>query len=185
MKIISSRITEALEFCAFAHKDQKRKALEIPYASHSSSVGFILYSLGYDEEVVIAGILHDVIEDTSFTEEDLKEKFGENVTNLVKGVTEDKSIKIWSERKKGYLNNVKSGSDEVKAISAADLFDNSRSMLRSLNEGVDMWGIFSASPETLINSYRERLAIIRDFIKPELKLELEEIIYQLEKNYKK
>ena len=185
MKIISSKITEALEFCAFAHKDQKRKALDIPYASHPSSVGFILYSLDYEEDVIIAGILHDIIEDTSFTEKDIKERFGEKVTNLVKGVTEDKSIESWMERKKNYLSGVKNGNDEVKAISAVDLFDNCRSMLRSLNEGVDMWGMFSISPEILTNTYKERLRIIGDAIKPELKIALEEIISKLEENHRK
>jgi len=181
MNIISSKITEALEFCALAHKDQKRKKTEIPFASHPSSVGFILHSSGYGEEVVIAGILHDVIEDTIYSEIDIKNKFDENVMNLVKGVTEDVTIKTWKGRKDDYLNRVSNSNDDVKAICAADLLDNCRAMVRSLENGLNIWEAFSESRETLINYYKKRLSIVEKNIKPELAMELEKVILELEK----
>ncbi len=62
--IISSKVTKAIEFCSEMHQGQFRKASLVPYASHPVSVGFILQSAGYAEDVVIAGILHDILEDT-------------------------------------------------------------------------------------------------------------------------
>lgn len=160
MKLISPKITEAIEFAMLAHKDQLRKDAR-PYIIHPLSVGFILDSAGYSEEVVIAGILHDVVEDTSFGEKDIKEKFGERVAELVRGVTEDKTITSWKERMDIYNAHLKTASPEVQAISAADLLDNRRSVLTDLKEGFDIWSHFNAGKEAFMKNTTDRFEIVK------------------------
>lgn len=81
-----SLILSALDFAKSAHEGQLRLSGE-PYFVHPCHVANILIDLGMDAESVAAGFLHDVIEDTRFTREDLAEKFGEGVSTLVEGVT--------------------------------------------------------------------------------------------------
>ncbi len=183
-RIISSKITEAIEFCALAHKDQKRKASDIPFASHPISVGFILQSAGYSEEVIIAGILHDILEDTSYTEKEIESQFGAKILHLVKGVTENTQISSWEDKKKDYLNKIQKSENNIKAISAADLLDNSKSILRKLKLGIDIWGSFNTEPRMIIKNYKERLSVLKYSINKELEYDLENTIIELEKNIK-
>jgi (p)ppGpp synthase/HD superfamily hydrolase len=81
-------IDQSIEFAAHAHRGQKRKGTKIPYISHPYAVGMILQQAGCEEEVVAAGILHDTLEDTKTTEEDLLSLFGSVVLAIVKGSSE-------------------------------------------------------------------------------------------------
>ncbi len=86
-------IEKAYELARDAHKDQKRKSGE-PYIIHPLSVAIILSSLEMDKETIAAGLLHDVVEDTVVTKEELEEQFGEDVANLVDGVTKLKKLQL-------------------------------------------------------------------------------------------
>lgn len=79
-------IKRAYDLCISAHSDQKRFSGE-PYSIHPISVAKIIISLGMDSESIAASLLHDVVEDTEYTNEDIKEQFGESVAELVEGVT--------------------------------------------------------------------------------------------------
>ena len=93
-----SMIRKAYETASEAHKDQFRKSGE-PYIIHPLNVAIILAELELDKETIIAGLLHDVVEDTAMTEEDLKREFGEDVALLVDGVTKLESIPLTSENR--------------------------------------------------------------------------------------
>lgn len=86
-----SQVEKAYKLASEAHKNQLRKSGE-PYIIHPLSVAIILAELQLDKESIIAGILHDVVEDTIITEEELKEEFGEDVTVIVDGVTKLEKI---------------------------------------------------------------------------------------------
>lgn len=95
-----NKLDLAIEFAAKAHGEQKRKGTDIPYISHPFAVGMILQQAKCEEDVVMAGILHDTLEDTETTEDDIRSLFGEKVLALVIGASEpDKSHNLRSIRR--------------------------------------------------------------------------------------
>ncbi|MBQ8014834.1 MAG: HD domain-containing protein, partial [Clostridia bacterium] len=79
-------VKKAYKIAADAHEGQKRLSGE-PYIMHPLSVALILASLGMDEASIVAAILHDTVEDTTLTNEEVKKEFGETIADLVDGVT--------------------------------------------------------------------------------------------------
>ncbi len=103
------QIFDAIDFAVRAHNGQFRKGTNIPYIVHPIGVMQKLLQYTNNTDVVCAGILHDTLEDTQTTEQDIKNQFGNHILELVKAVSEpDKSLS-WIERKKHtieYLNNI-------------------------------------------------------------------------------
>ena len=92
MKIFNEQLDRAISFATKAHKEQFRKTdPSLPYIYHPISVGFILLRAGFSDEIVIAGILHDVIEDCGVKPEELKSIFGDKITEWVEAVSENKN----------------------------------------------------------------------------------------------
>ena len=99
-EIRMNKIDKATQYIAKKHDGQYRRGLKIPYSTHLFGVARILKTAGYGESVIIAGLLHDVFEDTNASEEEVRELFGSEVLQLVKAVSEkDKSVE-WYKRKK-------------------------------------------------------------------------------------
>ena len=88
-------IEKAYGVASEAHKNQFRKSGE-PYIIHPLNVAIILAELELDKETIVAGLLHDVVEDTVMTDEDLKREFGDDVALLVEGVTKLEKIPLSS-----------------------------------------------------------------------------------------
>ncbi|RHT73248.1 bifunctional (p)ppGpp synthetase/guanosine-3',5'-bis(diphosphate) 3'-pyrophosphohydrolase [Ruminococcaceae bacterium AM28-23LB] len=82
----------AYSFAALAHEGQKRKGSPVPYIAHPAEAARILAQAGATAEVICAGLLHDTLEDTSVTPEQLEEAFGLVVRQLVEGCSEDKAL---------------------------------------------------------------------------------------------
>ena len=120
---------KAKEFAINAHKGQIRKSdKEKPMIIHPINVADILSEYGFDDNVVAAGYLHDVIEDTKYTKEDLLKAFNEDILSLVLGDTEkDKSLS-WEERKIETINIVKDLDLRHKSIVCADKISNLEDM---------------------------------------------------------
>jgi len=138
-EFLSKNLLKALKFASLAHQDQKRKdSSRTPYISHPAAVGYILLQAGAPENVVIAGILHDIIEDTEYGYDDIKERFGEEVAGLVREVSEDTSL-TYDARKDGYLDQLAGDSSEACLISAADLLANNIDMQTNFDNGEDLW----------------------------------------------
>lgn len=130
----SYRIEQAIRAVAVLHQGQERKGIvPIPFATHLYSVGFMLLDYTDDEDVVIAGFLHDTLEDTDYTYDELKSDFGEKVAELVDTLTEPASTRedklSWLETKKIYADNLKHGNKEASMIAAVDKIHNFRSMV--------------------------------------------------------
>ncbi|MBR6349883.1 MAG: bifunctional (p)ppGpp synthetase/guanosine-3',5'-bis(diphosphate) 3'-pyrophosphohydrolase, partial [Lachnospiraceae bacterium] len=99
-------IKKAYEVAKAAHRDQKRKSGE-PYIIHPLAVGIILAELEMDKETIAAGILHDVVEDTDTTLDDIKSEFGEEVAELVDGVTKLTRVKYTSDKVEMQAENLR------------------------------------------------------------------------------
>lgn len=143
-----SRMDEAIEFAALAHKNQFRKGSDTPYISHPFGVAFLLREAGCTEDVVIAGLLHDTLEDTQTTEEDIRSRFGENVLRLVKGASEPDKTASWEERKRHTLAFLKTADLDVRLLACADKLHNLRSLRRDAERlGDALWEKFNRGYE--------------------------------------
>ena len=118
------KIFKALEFAAKAHENQYRKKSDIPYISHPCAVGMLLQKEGCSEDVIIAGILHDTIEDTHFTLDDVKNSFGEKIASIVEICSEPDKSAPWSMRKSLLIERAKNASLEIKQVFCADKLHN-------------------------------------------------------------
>ena len=120
------KITEkAKSFAITAHIGQIRKSdKEKPKIIHPINVANILQEYNFDDNVIAAGYLHDVIEDTKYTKEDLLKSFGEDVVSLVLGATEEDKSLSWEERKQKTITKVKTLDLRHKAIVCADKISN-------------------------------------------------------------
>jgi len=139
---MNERLVKAKEFATKAHEGQVRKSTGTPMISHPIRVAKMLQDYGFEPEVVAAGYLHDVVEDTSYTLENIVAEFGEDVARVVAGNTEDKS-KTWEERKAHTIEHIKTAPLEVKALIVADKLDNLSCLIEDYERfGEDLWNHF-------------------------------------------
>lgn len=144
----NSKVIKALYFAAKAHRNQFRKGnADIPYLVHPVEVAMILQENNMSEEIVIAGLLHDTLEDTSVTQEDIEREFGKKILELVLGASERlEGIEHtdWKTRKSHTIEYLASAPLDVKYVSCADKLSNIRSMLRDYEEvGEELWKRFN------------------------------------------
>jgi guanosine-3',5'-bis(diphosphate) 3'-pyrophosphohydrolase len=125
-EFLIKRITAAALFAAMKHRDQRRKdAEQSPYINHPLQVADFLASEGVDEEVVLAALLHDTIEDTNTSPAEIESAFGPDVLALVLEVTDDKSLQK-VDRKRLQIENTPKKSANAKMIKLADKICNVR-----------------------------------------------------------
>jgi (p)ppGpp synthase/HD superfamily hydrolase len=126
-------LATALDYAARMHTDQRRKgANREPYINHLAEVSVILAEAtsGQDANLVAAGLLHDTVEDTDATYDDLNELFGKDIADLVQEVTDDKSLPK-DERKRLQIAHAPHKSDRAKMLKIADKISNLRSILET------------------------------------------------------
>lgn len=154
-------IFRAIEFATKAHSGQYRKGTRIPYIMHPLNVAKTLIQLECPEPVIVAGILHDTLEDTRVTFDELLETFGKEIADLVNSASEpNKSDLIWENRKAHTLKHLRVASHEQLVLSLADKLDNIRS-IREDHEGIGdrLWKRFNR-PKEKQKWYYEALAAI-------------------------
>ncbi|MCM3693667.1 HD domain-containing protein [Neobacillus niacini] len=141
-------VEKALQLASKFHEGQYRKNTDIPYITHPVAVGMLLVKNGYSEEIVAAGILHDTVEDTALTLEDIKREFGTKIAEIVAGSSEpDKSLP-WKDRKEHTIEFLKGASEEIRIVVCADKLHNIRSIIRDYEQvGEEVWGRFNAGKE--------------------------------------
>lgn len=136
-------IQKAAEFAGRAHAGMMRKGSKIPYIYHPMEVALIVAQMTDDPEVIAAAYLHDVLEDTSVTPEELLAEFGSRVLGFVQAESEDKSL-TWRERKANTVAHLKQACREVKILTLGDKLSNMRSTARDyLVIGDEIWQRFN------------------------------------------
>ena len=133
---ILNTIEKAFQFAFSKHDGQFRKGTDIPYITHPFAVSMILKHHQYSDDVVAAGLLHDTLEDTETTEEELQDLFGENVLGLVQAASEEDKTLSWEERKLHTIKELSMKSTDQLAVIVADKLHN----LRSIQEDIDTIG---------------------------------------------
>jgi (p)ppGpp synthase/HD superfamily hydrolase len=193
----SDVINHAFAFAAKHHDRQVRKGTKLPYLTHPANVAVILTRYGRDSDTVVAGILHDVIEDCvrdGYTSEMLQQrigdKFGAKVLETVLAVTyrrhDDDGVELSTEdRKADYLDRLSEASEEAHWVCAADKVHNASSIVADLRRTVDpetVWNRFSGGKAAIARWYRQVFERLREvgFDAP-IMAELGQVSSELEK----
>lgn len=164
---LGPRFRRAFLFAADKHARQTRKASTIPYISHLMGVASLVLEFGGDEDMAIAALLHDVVEDCGgapmLTE--VRRRFGKRVAKIVDGCTDsDTNPKPpWRERKETYIRHVRRADAETRLVSAADKLNNVRSILSDYREvGETIWARFNGGRDGSLWYYR---ALLEEFLR--------------------
>jgi len=153
--MFSANYEAALVFAAQAHRQQLRKGTTIPYLTHTVHVSVILLRYGFAEEVVIAGLLHDVLEDCGVTRETLAANFGAKVADLVVAVSKPAGDLSWEASRAALLAQVEVAGQAAAALKAADTLHNVQSLLHDLKqEGPTVWQRFKRGKPAFVGYYQ-------------------------------
>lgn len=167
MTLFSARFDAALAISARAHADQRRKGTTTPYITHPVSVALYLLQSGRGEDLAIAGLLHDVVEDTGIGLEVIRLEFGDHVAAMVAAVTEHKSEdgveRPWEVRKREALDHLAGAPADVLALKAADALHNVSTTIVALHrDGDSVWSRFKRGPRETLWYYGEVARLVRE-----------------------
>lgn len=157
--LLGPRFLRAFLLAAEKHKHQRRKASSIPYIAHLMGVTSLVIEAGGDEDLAIAALLHDVVEDCGGMPmlKEVRRRFGIRVAKVVEGCTDafTDPKPPWRERKENYIRHLKRADADTRLVSAADKLNNVRSILsdyRSIGESI--WSRFNGGREGTLWYYR-------------------------------
>jgi GTP pyrophosphokinase len=162
---LGPRFLKAFLFAVEKHAGQVRKASTTPYIAHLMGVASLALEFGGDEDISIAALLHDVVEDCGGAAmlREVKRRFGTRVAKIVDGCTDSDTFPKppWRERKENYLRHLKSADADTRLVSAADKLNNVRSILSDYREvGESIWERFNGRREGTLWYYR---ALLKEF----------------------
>lgn len=153
-------IFDAIEFAARAHTGQYRKGTRIPYIVHPLAVARILIEIEAPDDVILASVLHDVVEDTPVSLDEIHAAFGEGIAELVEAMSEPDRSDTWENRKRDTLEFLETAPQQVLLIKVADQLDNIRGIRQDyLVQGEAVWKRFNRGREKQ-KWYHEGLADI-------------------------
>jgi (p)ppGpp synthase/HD superfamily hydrolase len=164
---LGPRFRRAFLFAADKHAGQARKASTIPYLAHLMGVASLVLEFGGDEDLAIAALLHDVVEDCGGAPmlKEVQRRFGTRVAKIVEGCTDSNTERKppWRERKEDYLRQLKSADAATRLVSAADKLNNVRSILSDYRQvGESVWDRFNGGREGTLWYYR---ALLDEFLR--------------------
>ena len=155
-------IEKADQLAERAHGGQTRKESGVPYITHPRAVAQMLKDHGFSDAVVAAALVHDVVEDTSLTLDDVRRELGDEVADLVQVVTYDDSLS-WEDKREKYIEAVRQAPEGAKAISVADKIHNARSFMAGYEaQGKDMWKNFNRSRDKKVWFEEAMLTMLRE-----------------------
>jgi (p)ppGpp synthase/HD superfamily hydrolase len=182
---VTARFIEALGYAARLHARQIRKRTTRPYIGHLLSVTSIVIEYGGDEEMTIAALLHDAVEDQGGLPRlrEIQKKFGARVAHIVDGCTDSytEPKPPWRERKLAYIKRVAAESADVRLVSAADKLSNARETLHELRvHGHSVFEKFEGKKEGTLWYYRALVDVFRKAGPNPLIDELDRVVTELE-----
>lgn len=166
--IYNLRIKNAIRFSIKTHEvyqKQKRKGKDIAYVTHPLTAGIILAMAGADEDLVIAGILHDTIEDSirekKVDKKMLADRFGKKVAKIVESVSEDNKLLSWEQRKEKAKKNIEKFNHDSLLVKSADVLSNVTELIDDyIVSGNKAFSRFGGTKERVIANYLEVMKII-------------------------
>ena len=179
------KFARALAYAARLHAGQRRRGTDKPYIGHLMSVTSIVIVYGGDEEMAIAALLHDAVEDQGGLKRlrEIRRKFGKRVAHIVDGCTDSHAEPRppWIERKRAYIARVAGEDADTRLVSAADKLSNARDILQDVRAGGDAaFKRFHGKKDGTLRYYR---ALVREFRKAgrnPLVDELDRVVTELE-----
>ena len=179
------RFLRAFLFAAEKHKGQTRKASTIPYIAHLMGVASLVLEAGGDEDLAIAALLHDVVEDCGGAPmlKDIRRRFGQRVAKVVDGCTDADTYPKppWRERKEKYLRHLQTADAGTRLVSAADKLNNVRSIVSDYRAvGESVWSRFNGGREGTLWYYRTLLDIFLQHKRNRITRDLELAVMELE-----
>ncbi len=183
--ILTARFEDALVFTAQLHAQQYRKGSQIPYIAHLLSVSALVIEAGGDEDLVIAALLHDAVEDQGGLETlvIIRQRFGNRVADIVDSCSDSYTMPkpAWKTRKENYLDKLQTSSQEVRLVSLADKLHNARNTLRDLRKENEMvWDKLNGGKTGTLWYYRSLIEIFEQFEANFLLNELKRVVNQIE-----
>lgn len=145
----SGRLMRGIATASRAHDGHYRKGSGVPYISHPMAVMLIAASVTNDEDVLLAALFHDILEDVpeNYSRAEMEDEFGSRVVEIVAGVTKDPSLPSWQDRADAYLGQLSRGSEESLIVAGADKFHNLSQTLEDLDrDGHALWERFRSTP---------------------------------------
>lgn len=152
---------EAIEFARQKHEGQMRKIDKFPYIVHLYEVKEILMENNASEDEIIAGVLHDTVEDTDTTIEEIRKHFGDKIATLVDYLSEKKSMP-YVERKAEHAKRLSVAPIEAKRVKCADCIANLRSIYQNIQYGIEVWSHFNSTKDNVETHYRHSIEAFKE-----------------------
>jgi (p)ppGpp synthase/HD superfamily hydrolase len=167
MAAYSERYRAALVLAAQAHRLQSRKIGDVPYIVHPVHTSIMLIRYGFPEDVAVAALLHDIVEDTDVSQADVEAAFGPNVARIVAALTEHKReggvSRPWETRKEEALDQLRRAGDDVVAVKAADVLDSVRGLAAAIRcHGSGVWAHFTRGSTASLRFYRSVAEVVSE-----------------------
>ena len=190
--VLTDSFDRALLYATHVHGGQVRKGTSIPYVAHLLSVAATVLEYGGDEDLAIAALLHDSVEDQGGAARlnDIRNRFGEPVARIVEACSDSLANTAkgepkadWLERKKAYIAKLRKADEDILWVSLSDKVHNARTILRDLRKpdiGEKVWARFNVSTKQTLWYYRSLTDIFCERLSNQLSNELREIVEVLE-----
>jgi len=190
--VLTDRFDRALLYATHVHGGQTRKGTSTPYVAHLLAVAATVLEYGGDEDLAIAALLHDSVEDQGGKArlDDVRNRFGEGVARIVEACSDSladtgkgEGKAHWQERKEAYLAHLRTADEDILWVSLADKVHNARTILRDLRKadiGEKIWARFNVSTKQTLWYYHSLADIFCERLSNQLSDELREIVEVLE-----
>jgi (p)ppGpp synthase/HD superfamily hydrolase len=190
---LTDRFDRALLYATHIHGGQVRKGTSVPYIAHLLAVAATVLEYGGSEDVAIAALLHDAVEDQGGEPRlaDIRNRFGDRVADIVRACSDSvvnasagERKEDWHLRKTRYVEHLRAADPDMLLVSLADKVHNALSILRDLRKpevGEAVWGRFKASKQDTLWHYRELAQAFMKHRPGQLADELGEIVDAIEK----